>query len=71
MDDNGASFELSPDPMIPELTALSPKEVLKRTEVFGTDLFADNMGDRVLELFKELDGGNGAVRATLHKYVNA
>ena len=69
VDDNGNKFELSPDPKLDELTALSPKEVLSREEVFGTDLFADTLGERVLAIYEELDGGNGAVRATLKKYL--
>ena len=70
IDDNGNKFELSPDPKLDELTGLTPEEVLHREEVFGTDLFADTLGERVLAIYEELDGGNGAVRATIKKYLN-
>ncbi len=69
IDDNGNKFELSPDPKLDELTGLTPEEVLHREEVFGTDLFADTLGERVLAIYEELDGGNGAVRATIKKYL--
>ncbi len=70
IDDNGNKFELSPDPKLDELTGLTPEEVLHREEVFGTDLFADTLGERVLAIYEELDGGNGAVRRTLKKYLH-
>ena len=59
----------SPDPKLDELTALSPQEVLGRNAVFGTDLFEDTLGDRVLSIYEELDAGAGAVRKTLQKYL--
>lgn len=66
-DDNGAQMELSPDPLLEELTALSPEEVLHRSEVFGTDLFEDRLGDRILTIYGELSAGPGSVRNTLKK----
>ena len=70
IDDNGNKFELSPDPKLDELTGLTPEEILHREEVFGTDLFADTLGERVLAIYEELDGGNGAVRRTLKKHLH-
>lgn len=69
IDDEGKAFELSPDPMLEELKALSPTDVLKKTEVFGLDIFEDSLGNRILEIFEELNKGPGAVRNTLKKYV--
>lgn len=66
-DDNGSPMELSPDPLLDELTGLSPEEVLRRTEVFGTDLFEDGLGDRILAVYEELNAGPGSVRNTLKK----
>ncbi|MBR5360659.1 MAG: mannitol dehydrogenase family protein, partial [Lachnospiraceae bacterium] len=69
IDDKGNSFELSPDPLIDTLVGLSPREVLGHEEVFGTDLFADGLGERILVLYEKLNAGPGAVRETLHEAV--
>lgn len=70
VDDNGNRFELSPDPMLEELTKLSPKEVLMKKEVFGVDLFEDGLGERVLNIFEEFGNESGSVRKVLHKYLS-
>ena len=70
IDDEGKEFKLSPDPMLDTLVGLKPEEVLRHEEVFGTDLFADSLGDRILAYYGQLDGGPGAVREALHKMVN-
>ena len=83
VDDNGESFELSPDPM---LSALTPhvagielgktdpdtaKEaisgLLKDERIFGIDLYEAGLAEQVKELFAELTAGPGAVRKTLEK----
>ncbi len=64
-DDDGKAMELSPDPKLEELRALSPEEVLRREDVFGTDLFADSLGERILKIHEKLCAGNGAVRKEL------
>ncbi len=69
LDDKGVAFELSPDPMLDTLTSLSPEDVLHHTEVFGNDLFADSLAERILAIYAELNSGTGAVRTTLHKYL--
>ena len=69
-DDNGEKMELSPDPMLDELTALTPEEVLHRSEVFGTDLFADGLGDRILKIYEEIGSTPGSVRSILKKTVD-
>lgn len=81
-DDNGDDFELSPDPLIPELTAIMSEvkfgdnsnadeavaEILERKDIFGVDLKEAGLDNKILAYFKELNGGKGAVRTTLKKY---
>ena len=83
--DDGTPFEPSPDPMLAELQAIvAPLEVGKadqdysclralysRADVFGLDLYAAGLGEKIEGMVKELYVGVGAVRATLHKYVSA
>jgi len=83
--DNGDTFEPSPDPMLTELQAIvAPLEIGKvdqdwsclktlysRKDVFGVDLYEIGLGEKIEGMVKELYAGNGAVRATLHKYVSA
>ncbi|MDO4188240.1 MAG: mannitol dehydrogenase family protein, partial [Lachnospiraceae bacterium] len=60
---------LSPDPLLEELMKLPKEQVLKRTDVFGVDLFADSLGRKALMMYEELSAGKGAVRKTLIKYI--
>ncbi|MBO4849393.1 MAG: mannitol dehydrogenase family protein [Prevotella sp.] len=83
--DDGTPFTPSPDPMLEELQAIvAPLEVGKseqdysclkslfsRADVFGLDLYAAGLGERIEGMVKELYAGPGAVRTTLHKYVKA
>ena len=83
--DDGVPFEPSPDPMLAELQAIvAPLEVGKpeqdysclkslysRKDVFGLDLYEAGLGEKIEGMVKELFAGPGAVRATLHKYVEA
>jgi len=83
VDDEGKAFERSSDPMLDELTAqLSGitlgdpdsvgdklKPILSNANIFGSDLYAAGIGDRIEALFKEELAGPGAVRATLKKYI--
>ena len=83
--DDGTPFEPSPDPMLAELQAIvAPLQVGKadqdysclhdlysRKDVFGVDLYEVGLGQQIEGMVKELFAGNGAVRATLHKYVHA
>ena len=73
------------DPMLAELQAIvAPLEIGKpnqdwsclkqlysRKDVFGLDLYEAGLGEQIEGMVKELYAGNGAVRATLHKYVAA
>ena len=85
VDDNGKPFEISPDPLLAELQAIvAPLEVKEgeqdfsclkklysRADVFGVDLYAVGLGEKIEGMVKELYAGNGAVRKTLHKYTVA
>ncbi len=81
VDDAGQPMTLSPDPLLATLTPyladvklgdgpaaagkLSP--ILKNDRLFGTDLYAVGLGEKVEGYFAEMIAGKGAVRATLHK----
>ena len=83
--DDGTPFDPSPDPLLAELQAIvAPLEVGKpdqdysclkalytRKDVFGLDLYEAGLGEKIEGLVKELFAGVGAVRSTLHKYVEA
>jgi len=83
VDDEGKPFELSADPMLDELRALvadvkvgepasytgQMRSLLANANVFGVDLYEAGLGEFIEELFVELIGGAGAVRATLVKYM--
>lgn len=56
MDDAGKKYELEPDPMNEEI-----QEQLKDIVV----------GQKVENMFREMIAGSGAIKATIHKYVNA
>ena len=83
--DDGTPFDPSPDPLLPEMQAIvAPLEIGKpeqdwsclkqlysKADVFGVNLYEAGLGERIESMVKELFGGPGAVRATLHKYVTA
>ena len=83
--DDGTPFTPSPDPMLEELQGIvAPisvgipdqdwsclKELYSRKDVFGLDLYEAGLGERIEGMVKELFEGEGAVRATLHKYATA
>ena len=82
LDDNGVAFEQSPDPLLAELSEIVSgltlggdndwsclRKLYSRSDVFGVNLYDIGIGERVEEMVKELYAGNGAVRATLRKYV--
>ncbi len=84
IDDEGRAFEPSPDPLLEELRSIvAPLEVKEgeqdfsclknlfgRKDVFGVDLYAAGLGERIEGMTAELYAGPGAVRRTLHKYVS-
>lgn len=83
VDDNGASMELSPDPMLNDLRAQLKsikfgqpvtvnsqlKPILSDEKLFGSNLYEVGLAEKVEAYFKELISDNGAVRATLRKYL--
>ncbi len=83
VDDKGEAFELSADPMIPELTKKLEgievgkpetykgqlKEILSNANIFGIDLYEAGIGEKIEEMFVEEIAGPGAVRAVLKKYI--
>ena len=85
IDDAGNAFEPSPDPLLSELQPIVAglevkegeqdfsclKQLYERTDVFGVDIYAMGLGDQIEGMVKELYAGPGAVRRTLHKYVEA
>lgn len=83
VDDNGASFEPSPDPLLetlrPQMAKLKLgdtqveeviKPILENDGIFGVNLYEIGLAGRVCGYFAELNAGVGAVRATLKKYVS-
>lgn len=85
VNDAGEAFEPSPDPLLSELQPIVAglevkegeqdfsclKKLYARTDVFGVDIYAMGLGDQIEGMVKELYAGPGAVRRTLHKYVEA
>lgn len=84
VDDNGNLFELSPDPLLDALRLhfetislgnnseieATLKPILEMESIFGVNLYEVNLAELVLQYFKEMIAGTGAVRETLKKYVN-
>jgi len=83
VDDDGNTFDISPDPLLPamkekltgitlsgeiDVKQLSP--ILSDTSIFGVDLYECGLAEKVIGYFKELMTRPGAVRATLKKYVH-
>ena len=83
VDDEGRDYELAPDPMNeelqeqlgdivvgkPETLKDQLKPVLSNEHLFFTDLYKAGVGEKVEEMFREMIAGKGAVKATLHKYI--
>ena len=82
VDDEGRTFELSPDPLLDtvcpyvagfrlgEETDVEErlKPILENDKIFGVNLYEVGMADKVCGYFKELISGKGAVRETLKRY---
>ena len=73
VDDEGRSFQPSPDPLAETLVPLIQEEnirpILENVEIFGADLYGAGLADKVEGYFEEMLAGPGAVRRTLEKYV--
>jgi len=84
LDDQGEKMELSPDPMLDELTEhlagiefgnpdsvgdkLRP--ILSSESLMGLNLYEAGLGSKIEEYFKEMIAGKNAVRNTLKKYLS-
>ncbi len=83
VNDEGKPFELSDDPLMPELKAAltgielgNPqsvgdklKAILSNSSIFGLDLYDAGIGPKVEELFIEMIKGPGAVRETITRHL--
>ena len=83
IDDNGKAFELSPDPLLPDVCKYveiiqigkefdvhsAVEDLLKKKEIFGVDLYDAGLAEKVENYFAKLCMKNGAVRSVLHEVV--
>ena len=82
--DAGKPFACSPDPLLEamqahlagmtlggEIDAEKLRPILSDASVFAVALYECGLAGKIIDYFKELMAGPGAVRATLKKYVNA
>lgn len=85
VDDNGAPFEVSSDPLKEELQAQLAgikvgkpetytgqlRPILANASIFGSDLTKTCLADKIEQYFVSELSGAGAVRSTLHHVLNA
>lgn len=84
VNDQGESFELSPDPLLgtlcPQMKKIKLgdtdveeviKPIIENAKIFGVNLYEAGLADKVCNYFKEMIARRGAVRFTLEKYVSA
>jgi fructuronate reductase len=83
IDDEGNTFETSPDPMLPVLRqdlkgieAGKPetakgrlRPILSNEKIFAVNLYEAGLAERIEGYFCEMLAGNGAIRKTLRKYL--
>lgn len=83
VDDEGKSYELAPDPMKeelqeqlkdivvgqPETLKNQLKPILSNERLFFTNLYEAGLGEKIEMMFREMLGDFGAVKETIHKYV--
>lgn len=83
VDDQGERYELAPDPMSgelreqlrdivvgkPETFTHQLRPILSNERLFFTDLYQAGLGEKIETMFREMIAGPGAVKATVHKYV--
>lgn len=85
VDDGGGAFEVSPDPLLPELRDYlagvcvggdvasidaALRPILSNTRIFGSDLYAAGIAGSVEEYFKKMISAPGAVRKTIDEEVS-
>ncbi len=85
VDDEGKGYSLAPDPMSPELCRQLSGVVVGRPEtltgqlrpilsnanLFGVDLYAAGIGEKIERIFAEEIAGADAVRATLRRHLHS
>ena len=85
VDDKGAEFTCSPDPLLADLQArladvklgetdaarvhAAVEPILSNTEIFDCNLYELGLGEKIEGMFLELLAGEGAVAATIKKYI--
>lgn len=83
VDDEGNTFELSPDPMneelqrqlagimvgVPSTLTEQAKGILSNENIFGIDLYKAGIGNKIEEMFCAQIEGSGAVRRVVKKYL--
>lgn len=83
VDDEGKKYELAPDPMNeeiqeqlkdivigkPETFTEQLKPILSNERIFFTNIYEAGLGEKIETMFREMIGGPGAVKETVHKYV--
>ncbi len=85
VNDAGKKYELAPDPMNeeiqeqlkdivvgqPETFTDQLRPILSNERLFFIDLYKAGVGEKVESMFREMIAGPGAIKTTIHKYVNA
>ncbi len=84
IDDNGNEFEVSADPLLEEVrpvvadiklgdqvTEEKLRPILSNQKIYGVDLYALGLADRIVALFNRMIAGKGAVAKTIHEEVEA
>ena len=83
VDDAGNTYTLAPDPLAgeiadalkdveignPETLKDQLKPILSNEKIFFTNLYENGVGEKIEGLFREMIAGQGAVRATIDKYM--
>ena len=83
IDDNGEKFELSPDPLLDEVTPVvagiklgepfdvhaTVEPILSKAGIFGVNLYDTPLAAKVEKYFAALCAGKGAVRKVIHENV--
>ena len=81
IDDEGNAFDISPDPLLSEVTpavqdiklgdegpfAEILRPILSRTQIFGFDLYEIGMNVKVENYFAKMVSGKGAIKALLEE----
>lgn len=86
IDDEGKPFELSPDPLLPEMKKYlagielgrynkelihdAVEPILSNKEIFACNLYEIGLGDKIENMFTEMISKKGAVRTTIQRYIN-